>query len=73
MLAVKSTFWGGKRGFSEAPGLIRASYFLPAEGKIVGPSLTHNTIQFSIQPNMNQSWNKVITSLPTNPLLFNKQ
>jgi len=36
-LAYKSIFWVGKREFSEATRLIviRASYFLPAEGKML--------------------------------------
>ena len=52
-------------------GRERASYFLPAEGKMFWAIL--NTQHYRIQPNKSQSWNTIITSLPTNPLLINKQ
>ena len=67
---VKSVFWGGKRQFSEAPRLMRMSYFLPAEGTMFWAILdTH----YRIQHNKSQSQNKITTSLPTKILLFNKQ
>jgi len=56
--------------FSEAYRLIHASYFLPAEGKMFSAIL--DTQRYRIQPNKSQSQNKIVTSLPTNPLLFNK-
>ena len=31
------------------------------------------TQHYRIQPNKSQSRNKIVTSLPTNPLLFNKE
>ena len=70
ILAYKSIFWVVKREFPEAPRLIRASYFLPAEGKMFSAIL--DTQHYRIQPNKSQSRNKIVTSLPTNPLLFNK-
>ena len=68
ILVYKSIFWIVKREFPEAPWLICRSYFLPAEGKMFSAILdTHR-----IQSNKSQSQNKIVTSLPTNPLLFNK-
>ena len=63
-------FWVGKREFPEAPRLICASCFPPAEGKMFSAIL--DTLHYRFQPNKSQSWNKIITSLPTNLLLFNK-
>ena len=70
ILAYKSIFWVGKREFSEATRLIHVSYFLPAEGKMFLAIL--DTQHYRIQYNKRQSRNKIITSLPNNPLLFNK-
>jgi len=70
ILAYKSIFWVGKREFSEAPRFICASYFLPAEGKMFSAIL--DTQYYRIRANKSQSRNKIIASLPTNPLLFNK-
>ena len=47
ILVCKLIFWVVKREFPEAPRLIRASYFLPAEEKIFQPSFTNNTIGFN--------------------------
>jgi len=63
-------FWVVKGEFPEASWLIRASYFLPAEGKMFSAIL--DTQHYRIQLNKSQSWNKIVTPLPTNPLLFNK-
>ena len=70
ILVYKSIFWVVKREFPEVPRLIRRSYFLPAEGKEFSAIL--DTQHYRIQPNKSQSQNKFVTSLPTNPLLFNK-
>jgi len=70
ILAYKSIFWVGKREFPEAPRVICASYFIPAEGKMFSAIL--GTQHYRIQPNKRQSRNKIVPSLPTNPLLFNK-
>jgi len=70
ILVYKSIFWVGKREFPEAPQLICMSYSLLAERKMFSAIL--DTQHFRIQPNKNQSQNKIVTSLPTNPLLFNK-
>jgi len=65
-----SVYWVGKREFPEAPRLICVSYFLPVEGKMFSAIL--DTQHYRIQPNKSQSWNKIVTLLPSNPLLFNK-
>jgi len=70
ILEYKSNIWVVKREFPEAPQLVRASYFLPAERKMFSAIL--DTQHYRIQPSESQSQNKFVTSLPTNPLLFNK-
>jgi len=45
--------WGGKREFSEAPRLICASYFLPAEGRMLWAIL--DIQHYGIQPNKSQN------------------
>jgi len=70
IFAYKSIFWVVKREFPEAPRLIHASYFLPTEENIFSAIL--DTQHYSIQPYKSQGRNKIITSLPTKPLLFNE-
>ena len=68
-MRISRFFWVVKREFPEVPRLIRVSYFLPAEGKMFSTIL--DTEHYRVQPNKSRDRNK-ITSLPTNPLLFNK-
>jgi hypothetical protein len=70
ILTYKSIFRVGKRECPEAPQLICVSYFLPAEGNMFSAIL--DTQHYRVQPNMSQSWNKIVTLLAINPLLFNK-
>ena len=66
-LWLSRLFGDGKRVFSEASPLLCASYFQPAEGKMFWAIL--DIIGFIPI----RAWNKIVTSLPTNQLLFNKK
>jgi len=47
--------------------------YLFSESHIISYEIVENVFQPWIQPNKSQSQNKIITLLPINPSLFNKQ
>ena len=69
---VQVNFWGREKGAPRST--LTYIYFLPAEGRMFSAIFDTQTLlcDYRIQPNKSQSHNKIITLLPTNPLLFNK-